>query len=650
MMSGFKLNGESLNIVDENISKLKELFPEMVTGDGEIDFDSFKEIFESAGEKITDDSEEHYKFTWWGKKESKRVAKETTTKTLRPVKKDSKNWDSTENIYIEGDNLDALKILLGSYRNRIKMIYIDPPYNTGKDFVYKDNRTESAKEHLENTGQLSEEGFLFENAKTDGKYHSNWLNMMYPRLYLARKLLKDDGVLIISIGENEQKNLLEICTEIFGEENVDCSIWQKVDNDSGKMKITYRMRLEHEYVVFCYKNKSRSFFNKFIEERNYKNEYTNPDNDYRGPWISGVISNTEESSNPDSDLFYDVETPSGKVISRQWRVEKWEMDELIKDNRIYFGSNGDSAPRLKSFINEPKLSTPTTLFSSVGTAKTAGNMIEDILGDRKIFSYPKPTELIEHFVKIVTDYRFSLNPKKASKRKIFFPGADMGVDIGDEGDIILDFFSGSATSAHAIMKVNSEDKFKRQFIMVQLPEETDKKSEAYKAGYENICEIGKERIRRAGDKIIDEYGNEDLDIGFKVFKIDESNFLPWNPVINNENVEQAILSTGNNLVDGRSELDLVYELLIKELNMDLNCPIDETYVNDKKVYVIDNGYALICLENNLDVSIAEDLLKLKEDLMVEYCEVILKDEALDDNSSINIYEALKTNGVKFYTI
>lgn len=530
------------------------------------------------------------------------------------------------------------------------MIYIDPPYNTGKDFVYHDNRTETELEHLESTNQLNEDGQLLENPKTEGKYHSNWLNMMYPRLYLAKKLLKEDGVLIISIDENEIKNLLEICSEIFGEDNIDTAIWQKVDNDSGKMKITYRMRLEHEYVIFCYKNKNKSFFNKFIEERNYKNEYTNPDNDPRGPWISALISNTEENSNPNSDLYYDITTPSGKVITRQWRVEKWEMDELIKDNRIYFGNKGESAPRLKSFINEPKLSTPATLFSNVGTAKTAGKMIEDIMGDRKVFSYPKPTELLEHLIRIVTDSRFSLNPKKSSKRKVFFPGADMGIDLNDENEIILDFFSGSSTTAHAILKVNNEDNLKRKFIMVQLPEKTDEKSKPYKEGYKNICEIGKERIRRAGDKILEESDNKDLDIGFKVFKIEESNFIPWNPKIKTEKeVEQAILGTANNIVQGRSELDLVYELLL-QFGLDLNAEVEEKQVNNHKFHVVNNGFLLICLDPNIDESIAQDILNLKEDLMTEYCRVILLDEALNSVSSINIFNDLNSEDIELDTI
>lgn len=644
-----KLNGQSFDVVEDNISKLKEIFPEIVNGDNQIDFDSLRDILEKDIE-VVDDSEEHYKFTWWGKKESKRKALESTTRTLRPSIKDSKNWKETENIYIEGDNLDALKILLGSYRNRIKMIYIDPPYNTGKDFVYHDNRTETELEHLESTNQLNEDGQLLENPRTEGKYHSNWLNMMYPRLYLAKKLLKDDGVLVISIDENEIKNLLEICSEIFGEDNIDTAIWQKVDNDSGKMKITYRMRLEHEYVVFCYKNKSKSFFNKFIEERNYKNEYTNPDNDPRGPWISALISNTEDNSNPNSELYYDIKTPSGKIITRQWRVAKWEMDELIKDNRIYFGSKGESAPRLKSFINESKLSTPTTLFSNVGTAKTAGKMVEEIMGDRKIFSYPKPTELIEHLIRIVTDSRFSLNPKKASKRKIFYPVVDMGRDVADENEIILDFFSGSSTTAHSILKVNNEDNLKRKFIMVQLPEKTDEKSEAYKAGFENICEIGKERIRRVGDKILEESDNIDLDIGFKVFKIDESNFIPWNPKIKTtEEVEQAILGTANNLVQGRSELDLVYELLL-QFNLDLNAKIEETEVNNHKFYVVNDGFLLICLDPNINESIAKDIINLKEELMTEYCKVILLDKSLNALSSINIFNDLDSENIELDTI
>ena len=621
-MSDFKLKGESLDIVDENISKLKELFPEMVTGDNEIDFDAFKDLFEKYGEDLVDDSEEHYKFTWWGKKEAKNEIKKTTAKTLRPVKKDSKNWDTTQNIYIEGDNLDVLRILLNSYRNSIKMMYIDPPYNTGHDFVYKDNRTESTQEHLESTGQLSEEGFLYENAKTDGKYHSNWLNMMYPRLSIARKLLTNDGVIFISIGEDEFENLKNICNEIFNEENVEVIIWEKVTGSenagSGKMKVTKRFRKDHEYIVVCYKSKKDTIFNKPLRIKKTKNEYGNADNDPRGNWMSCEICKSENKSNPNGKNYFEVTTPTGMKIKRQWHYSFEELNKLDEDNRIYWG-NGNIIPRLKKFLNEPSPTTPTSVIMSMFTQTDGNNAIKDL---NLPFDNPKPVDLIKWFLELIPDNDF----------------------------LVLDFFSGSATTAQSVMKLNSEDNSNRKFIMVQIPEETDEKSEAYKAGFKYITEIGKERIRRAGDKIVEESGNKDLDIGFKVFKIDDSNFIPWNPMITSENVEQAILSTADNLVQGRSELDLVYELLLKHVSMDLNCPVDETNVNGNKIYIIDNGYALICLENKLNASIVEDLLKLKEDLMVDYSLVILKDEALDDNSSINIYEALNSNGMEFYTI
>ena len=617
MMSSFKLKGESLNIVDENISKLKELFPEMVTGDNEIDFDAFRDLFEENGQDVVDDGEEHYKFTWWGKKEAKRVAKETTTKTLRPVKKDSKNWDTTQNIYIEGDNLDALKILLGSYRNRIKMIYIDPPYNTGHDFVYKDNRTETIQEHLESTEQLSEEGYLFENAKTDGKFHSNWLNMMYPRLVLARKLLTEDGVIFISIDDNEVSNLKNICNEIFGESNFIAEfIWQKMYAPKNNNKY---VSTDHEQILCYAKNLEKiEKFNRLPRDEKANSMYRYDDNDGRGPYR---LSDLTMGGKKGYDIIW-----KGKVYKEPenigWRYTEERMYELIKDGRIHLPDDENKRPSYKRYLSDVEgvISKTILPYDEVNHTDGSKRALNKLLGTN-IFDYPKPVELI---------YRFILLGSNSE-------------------DIILDFFSGSSTTAHAVMKLNIDEKANRKFIMVQIPEETDDKSEAYKAGFENICEIGKERIRRAGDKIVEENKNTDLDIGFKVFKVDESNFIPWNPNLSSENIGQAILSTADNLVDGRSELDLIYELLL-QLNMDLTCPVEEIEQNGHKVYVIDNGYALICLENKLDKSIADDLLKLKEDLMVEYCQVILKDSALDDNASINIYETLNTNNVEYYTI
>ena len=632
-----KLDGKSFDIVEDNISKLKELFPEIVTGDNEVDIDTLADIFKKNGEDVVDDSEEHYKFTWWGKKEAKRVAKETTTKTLRPIKNDSKNWDSTENIYIEGDNLDALKILLGSYRNRIKMIYIDPPYNTGKDFVYNDNRTETNHEHLESTGQLSEEGFLFENAKTDGKYHSNWLNMMYPRLYLSRKLLADDGVIFISIDDNEIENLKKLCNEIFGEENfVGQFNWYKSETPPNLSK---KIKKSIEYILVYEKRINNSRYegiqrfsksdNGLLNQTNSEKTLIFPKGIVKTRLKNQIIKKGEYGTDSYKIILEeDTEVKDGLFIKDVILTSKfkWSQEKLldeISNNTIISIKTQTLSPSYEKDSYDPEV--PKNFIDksvNVDTTENAGKYLKKLFDNKKIFDYPKPVSLMKYL----------FNFKKS------------GTD-----EIYLDFFSGSASTAQSIFELNNDLKKKNKFILVQLPEETDENSEAYKAGYQNICEIGKERIRRAGNKIVEESGNTDLDIGFKVFKIDESNFIPWNPVINKDNVEQAILKTGNNLVDGRSELDLVYELLLK-LNMDLNSPVEETNINGRKVYVVDNGYLLICLENNVDASIADDLLKLKDDLMVEYCEVILKDEALDDNSSINIYEALKTNGVKFYTI
>ena len=645
MMSSFKLKGESLNIVEENISKLKELFPEMVTGDNEIDFDAFRDLFEENGQDVVDDGEEHYKFTWWGKKEAKRVAKETTTKTLRPVKKDSKNWDTTQNIYIEGDNLYVLKILLESYRNSIKMIYIDPPYNTGSDLIYNDKRIESTKEHLEGTGQLSDEGFLLENAKTDGKYHSNWLNMIYPRLIVARKLLTDDGVIFISIDDNEVENLKKICNEIFGERNfIGQFNWYKSETPPNLSK---KIKKSVEYILVYEKNLNNSKYegiqrfsksdNGLLNQTNSVKTLVFPKGIVKTRLSNQIIKKGEYGTDSYNIILEeDTEIKDGVFIKDVVLTSKfkWSQEKLleeIKNNTIISIKTKTLSPSYEKDSYDPEV--PKNFIDksvNVDTTENAGKHLKKLFDNKKIFDYPKPVSLMKYL----------FNFKKSEKDEIY-----------------MDFFSGSASTAESIFELNNELKKNNKFILVQFPEEIDEKSVAYQAGFKYITEIGKERIRRAGDKIVEESGNKDLDIGFKVFKVDESNFIPWNPKFNSKNqqektekVKQAILGTADNLVHGRSELDLVYELILKELGMDLNCPIDETDVNGKKVYIIDNGYALICLENKLDVSIAEDLLKLKDDLMVEYCEVILKDEALDDNSSINIFETLKTNGVKFYTI
>ena len=578
-----KLDGKNFDVIGDNISKLKEIFPEVVNGDNQIDFDNLRDILEKDIE-VVDYTEEHYKFTWWGKKESKRKALESTTKTLRPSKKDSKNWNTTENIYIEGDNLDALKILLGSYRNKIKMIFIDPPYNTGNDFVYKDNRTETEKEHLESTGQLSEEGNLFENAKTDGKFHSNWLNMMYPRLYLARKLLADDGCIFVSIDFNEVENLKKIMDEIFGESNFQREIIWRIGWLSGYKTMAPNFIRNHDTILFYSKNHQKlDFIKKYVVNEDFKPLIKKEKN------LNAKLNSLGLRKDQQNDLLY--------FINHENRPEKYPIEDTWNCNE-YDDLN------------------------SIAIVSFSGEKISKILGIDQEFKGQKSVEMLKRIL----------------------------VSTTKNEDIVMDFFSGTSSTAHAVMKLNNEDGFNRKFIMVQIPELLDESSEAYKNGYDNICEIGKERIRRVGDKIVKDSNNNNLDIGFKVFKIDESNFIPWNPKLNTpEDVEQAIIKTANNIVQGSSEIDLIYELLLK-LNLDLNVSIEEKQINNNKFYVVDNGFMIVCLDENLNESITKDIINLREELMTDYCKVILLDKALNSNFSINIFNELNSENIELYTI
>lgn len=634
-----KLNFETPDMVSGNIEKIAALFPSVITEmrgeDGQVKKGVNFEVLKQLLSRDVVDGDECYEFTWVGKKAALAEAARPITKTLRPVKEDSRNWDTTENLYIEGDNLEVLKILQESYLGKVKMIYIDPPYNTGHDFIYRDRFQRAQKEENEQAGMLDEDGNqLFENTDSNGHFHSDWCSMIAPRLQLSRNLLSDDGITFISIDDNELKNLQQIASEIFGEENCELLVWEKVSDDSGKLKVTYRVRTEHEYVLVCYKNKENTFFNKYIENRNYKNEYTNPDNDFRGPYKQAIISDTEEKSNSNSNRYYSITSPSGAVFTRQWRVEKWEMDELIADNRIFFGNRGDSVPALKAFINEPKLSTPSSLLKDLGTAKTAGNLIEKTLGHRAIFSYPKPVEFEKRLIQICTDKRYSLNPAIKSPRKVFFPGADMRTGETTSSDIILDFFSGSATTAHAVMQLNAEDGGHRKFIMVQLPEPCDEKSEAFKAGYKNICEIGKERIRRAGDKIKTEHPDADLDIGFRVFRVDESNMknVYYHP---EELTQLTIGETVSNIKDDRTDLDLLYACLL-DWGVEISLPHTAETVDGCTVHNVDNGALMACFNEHVPASVVEHMAKQQP------LRAVFRDSAFaTDADKINVTEIFK---------
>ena len=631
-----KINGKSFDVVENNISKLKEIFPEVVNGDNQIDFDNLRDILEKDAE-VVDNEEEHYKFTWWGKKEAKRKALESTTKTLRPVIEDSKNWDDTENIYIEGDNLEALKILSKSYRNKIKMIYIDPPYNTGHDFVYKDNRTETKKEYLENTGQVSEEGYLFENAKTEGKYHSNWLNMMYPRLYLARKLLTDDGVIFISIDDNEIENLKKICDEIFGENNfIGQWNWFKSQTPPNLSK---KIKKNIEYILCYEKQKNNNKYKGLKKVSKSDDPLTKPQNTLKKLTFApgtlninisnktikkGVYGTDKFPNKLLNDLIIENNTNKNQVIFENKFI--WVQDKLNREldngTKLNLSKNLVLSYKKSDYENE----VPTNFIDAEtgNTTENAGKTLTSLFDNIKVFDYPKPIELIDYL----------LNFAKSDKDEIY-----------------LDFFSGSASTAESILRNNQKNNRNDKFIMVQIPEETDVKSQAYKSGYRNICEIGKERIRRAGDKILEESDNKDLDVGFKVFKIDESNFIPWNSKLNtSDEVKQAILGTANNIVMGRSELDLIYELMLK-LDLDLTKKIEDKKINNSHYYIVDNGFMIVCLEPSIDILIAEDIIQLKKEYLSDKCRFVILENALaNDNVSINISKRLESEGIEFYTI
>lgn len=612
------LDGKSKDIVSENISQLKIIFPEVFTED-KIDFDKLKLILG----KDVDESNERYNFTWPGKIDAIKESQKRSTGTLRPCKEESKDWDSTKNLYIEGDNLEVLKLLQSVYPNKINCMYIDPPYNTGSDFIYPDNYHDNLENYLELSGQLleSEEGNrikLTTNPESAGRYHSDWLNMMYPRLKLARNLLTEQGVLFMSINDSEIENLKKLANDIFGEDNVEIMIWEKVTGSenagSGKMKVTKRFRKDHEYIIVCYKSKESTLFNKPLRIKKTKNQYGNTDNDPRGNWMSCEICKSENKSNPNGKNYFEVTTPAGMKISRQWHYSYDELKALDDDNRIYWG-NGKIIPRLKKFLNEPSPTTPTSVIMGMYTQTEGNNDLKEL--DLN-FDNPKPVNLIKWFLE-------------------FFDNDEC---------IVLDFFSGSATTAQSTMELNSKDNKHRKFIMIQIPEATDEKSDAFKAGYKNICEIGKERIRRAGDKIVKETGNTNLDIGFKVFKLASSNLEKWDP--DNKNLKESLIV--DNIKQDRTKDDLIYEIMLK-YGMDLTWPIQK----ENNIYSIGYGALIVCLEDSITKEntneITNHILKLVGNSSIS--RVVFKDSSFGNRDSVktNIKEIFSNKGIeKFITI
>ena len=616
-----KLKMHSVSKVDENIKKIGELFPNCLTerldenGRPEacIDFDMLKQELSKV---VVEGTEERYQFTWPDKKKSVLLANSPVAKTLRPVREDeniptgcdsegkpycssgSVDFDTTENLYIEGVNLDVLKLLQETYLGKVKMIYIDPPYNTGSDFVYEDDFAESTDEYLANSGQFDEEGNrLVQNTESNGRFHTDWLNMIYPRLKLAKDLLTEDGAIIVSIDDYENDNMKKVCNEVFGERNfVACVCWQR---NYAPISLKKYFSESHEYA-FVYAKKKESFQMNLLPRSDKQNkDYKNLDNDPRGVWKVGNLTVGPAVEKQ----IYEIVGPTGKKFLPPsgycWRFTKEKFESMLADNRIWFGADGNNSPVPKLFLTEVQNGvTPMTLwtFDEAGHNQIATREVRDMFG-KSVFSSPKP-------VKYITRY------------------LQLGMN---KDDIILDFFSGSATTAHAVMKLNAEDGGHRKFIMVQLPEVTPEKSEAYKAGYKNICEIGKERIRRAGKKIREEMEqkngqltlsdsdstlltpNSTLDTGFRVLKLDSTNMkdVYYTPEEYTPNLFDTLT---DNIKEDRTPEDLLFQVML-DLGVLLSSKIEETYIAGKKVFNVENGYLIACFDANLTDEVITEIAK-----------------------------------------
>lgn len=608
-MSIEKLDLQSPDLVNENIERLAALFPNCVTETAEgkaIDFDLLKQELNHA---VVEGTKERYRLEWPGKKEAIVTANLPTTKTLRPVREDSVDFDNTENLYIEGDNLEVLKLLQESYLGKIKMIYIDPPYNTGNDFVYKDNFSKNIQEELLESGQKDEYNQrLVANPETAGRYHSDWLTMMYPRLKLARNLLKDDGVIFISIDDNEVHNLRKVCDEIFGEGNfVVDFIWKsrQIVDSRNKNNVSN----DHETIV-CYTKKMDGFSLKGKEISLSK--YSNPDNDNRGPWMSNsILGLANISQRP--NLHYSIIDPNTGIEypcppDTGWRYSRETMSQKIKDSRIVFPKKEGGRPREKKFLSELEsryTGVSSILPEDVGYTLNGSREVRDLFQD-KYFDFPKPVSLIRTFIT-----QGGLSPN----------------------DIIIDFFSGSATTAHAVMQINAEDGGKRKYIMVQLPEPIDEKSEAFKAGYKNICEIAKERIRRAAKKI--KKGTDaEIDYGFRVYCLDESNMqdVYYRPQDYKQNTLDFF---ADNVKPDRTPDDLLAQVML-DWGLPLSLKIEQATIAGKQVFKVAADSLYACFDKGIDEDFAKAIAKDKP------LRIVFRDNGFkDDTAKTNVKQLLK---------
>lgn len=609
-----KFTFKTADSVDVNLEKLSQAFPEVITEtmgeDGKIrrvaDFEKLKMLL---GDSAAESAQEFYEFTWPGKNEAIMEAAKATTKTLRPCVDESKNWDTTQNLYIEGDNLEVLKLLQESYLGKVKMIYIDPPYNTGKDFVYRDNFHKSAKDAKEDETARDEEtdNNLFQNTESNGRFHSDWCSMIYPRLKLARDLLRDDGVIFISIDDNEVHNLRKICDEIFGIENfVTNFCWRRRKTQANLAKFTSQV---HEYIITYAKDISHLNFNRLPYSTEYiKKAFSNPDDDPKGLYQTGPLARPANSSNRE----YVLKMPNGRQIKAKWSCSQSTFDKYIEENRLFIPKEGNGMPRIKIYLSELPGMLSNTWIDNLASTDDAARMIANIMGSMAFFEYSKPVELLSFFMNIGTD----------------------------RSALILDFFSGSATTAHACMQLNAEDGGNRKFIMVQLPEACAPDSEAAKAGYKNICEIGKERIRRAGEKIKAEHATTapNLDIGFRVLKIDESIMKDvfYSP---NETSQDLLSTLESNIKEDRTDLDLLFACLV-DWGVELSMPLRTESIDGVEIHTMSDGDtpALIaCFAQNIPETVVRKIAARHP------LRAVFRDSSFSDSpAKINLTEIFKT--------
>ena len=604
------------NLVDENIQKIGGLFPNCLTETKDengkvvpaIDFDLLRQ---ELSHEIVEGYEERYRFEWPDKRNAILNANSPTTATLRPCRSESVDFDPTRTLYIEGDNLEVLKLLRETYLGKVKMIYIDPPYNTGNDFVYEDDFAQSTDEYMAGSGHFDEEqNRMVANTESNGRFHTDWLNMIYPRLKVARDLLTDDGVIFISIDDNEVENLRKVCDEIFGERNFIAQlIWERAYSPKNDAKFISN---SHDYIFMFAKSIDKFVIGRLERTKEANARYSNPDNDPRGVWKPSDMSVKTYTASCD----YPITTPSGKIVEppagRCWSLSKNAFFERLRNNRIWFGPDGDSVPCIKRFLSELKYEgmAPTSIlfYKEVGHSQEGAQEVVSLFGDKGVFDGPKPVRLLMRLLTLANLH---------------------------EDSIVLDFFSGSATTAHALMRHNAEKDKSCKFILVQIPEKISDKKKNIE--YQNICEIGKERIRRAGRKIKednkDKPGIDRLDTGFRVLKLDSSNMEDVFYTPDKFDADKLFI---DNVKPDRTPEDLLFQVMLM-LGIELSASIVERTIGGKKVFSVMNDYLIACFDSNIDESVITEIAKLKP------MHFVMRDNSMaSDNVADNFEQIFRT--------